>query len=104
MASSRVDPELAKDDAALTPADGKASPTRDDGIESSTDESLDDNYEVFKGAATLEYDEAEAKAVLRKIDLRVMPVLFVTYFLQYLDKSEFLMDTLLNTNQADAHH
>lgn len=83
MASSHVvDSEIAKDhvdDGHLT----------DHGIASSSDESLDDNYAVFKGAEALEYDEAEGKRVLRKIDLRVMPVLFVTYFLQYLDKSEF---------------
>lgn len=82
MASSHVDPELAKDAVSV---DDKTAP-RDYGGESSTDESLDDNYEVFK-SSQVEYDEAEAKRVLRKIDIRVVTVLFVTYFLQYLDKS-----------------
>lgn len=56
---------------------------------SSSDEALDDNYEVFKKAADEAgtFDEAEVRRVVRKIDLRVVPVLFVTYFLQYLDKS-----------------
>lgn len=83
MASSDLDPEIAKDAGAVEQA---SHAPRDYGIESSTDESLDDNYEVFKTAA-VEYDEAEAKRVLRKIDIRVVTVLFVTYFLQYLDKS-----------------
>lgn len=57
----------------------------DFGVESSgSDASLDENYEVFKAAAEADFDPAEAKRVLRKIDLRVVPVLFVTYFLQYL--------------------
>ncbi|CAN8104760.1 unnamed protein product [Discula destructiva] len=84
MASSHSNPEIAKDDAALSK---QISSTKDYGVESRTDESLDDNYEVFKDSAAVDYDEAEAKRVLRKIDLRVMPVLFVTYFLQYLDKN-----------------
>ncbi|PSR92339.1 allantoate permease [Coniella lustricola] len=56
---------------------------------SSSDEALDDNYEVFKAAANeaSTFEEAEIKRVLRKIDFRVVPVLFVTYFLQYLDKN-----------------
>lgn len=47
---------------------------------------LDDSYEVFKKTEGLEYDEFEAKKVLRKIDMRIVPVLFMTYLLQYLDK------------------
>lgn len=86
MASSpHVDSEIARAGADVDkPA---LSLLQDHGVGSSTDESLDDNYGVFKGAA-VEYDEAEERRVLSKIDLRVMPVLFVTYFLQYLDKSE----------------
>ena len=66
-----------------------ASASVDQGIESSSDESLDDNYQAFKATEDLQVDPAEAKRVLRKIDLRVVPVLFFTYMLQYLDKSEF---------------
>lgn len=83
MASSHVDPELAKDAVSV---DDKNAASKDYGGESSTDESLDDNYEVFK-SSQVDYDEAEAKRVLRKIDIRIVTVLFVTYFLQYLDKS-----------------
>lgn len=89
MPSSLKDPEVAKEDV-LDQTTG-AAPTAsglDHGIESSSDASLDDNYNVYKATATEEFDEAEAKRVLRKIDLHIVPVLFVTYFLQYLDKSE----------------
>lgn len=66
-----------------------ASASVDQGVGSSSDESLDDSYQVFKATEDLRVDRAEAKRVLRKIDLRVVPVLFFTYMLQYLDKSEF---------------
>lgn len=65
-----------------------ASASMDHGVESSSDEALDDSYQVFKATEDLQVDPAEAKRVLRKIDLRVVPVLFLTYMLQYLDKSE----------------
>lgn len=61
-----------------------SSSSRDYGVESSSDGSLDDNYEVFKATADADFDAAESRKVLRKIDLRVVPILFVTYFLQYL--------------------
>jgi len=49
---------------------------------------LDDNYALYKqheGEAPA--DAAEAKSVLKKIDWRVMPVLWTLYLLQYLDKN-----------------
>jgi hypothetical protein len=49
--------------------------------------SLDDNYELYKSMRDVELDSAEAKKVLRKIDLRIQSILMVTYFLQYLDKN-----------------
>lgn len=48
---------------------------------------FDDNYELYKNAKDIEADEAELKRVLRKIDFRIIPILFVTYMLQYLDKN-----------------
>jgi hypothetical protein len=47
----------------------------------------DDSYELYKSARDLEVDQAEAKRVLRKIDYRIIPILFFTYMLQYLDKN-----------------
>ncbi|KAJ1715495.1 MFS transporter [Aspergillus flavus] len=47
----------------------------------------DDNYEVYQQTRALEYTPEEAKKVLRKIDLRLMPLLFLIYLLQYLDKN-----------------
>ncbi|KAE8154559.1 major facilitator superfamily domain-containing protein [Aspergillus avenaceus] len=47
----------------------------------------DENYEVYKQTRELEYTEEEAKRVLKKIDYRLMPFLFLIYLLQYLDKN-----------------
>ncbi|KAH8884898.1 MFS transporter [Thozetella sp. PMI_491] len=48
---------------------------------------LDEAYELYKKQDAIDIDPEEAKRVLRKIDLRVLPLLMVTYMLQYLDKS-----------------
>lgn len=48
---------------------------------------LDDSYDLYKKADEIEHDADLYKKVLRKIDWRIMPVLFVTYALQYLDKN-----------------
>jgi hypothetical protein len=48
---------------------------------------VDDNYELYKSVRDVEIDPAEAKSVLRKIDERILPILFMTYMLQYLDKN-----------------
>ena len=48
---------------------------------------LDDTYGVFREAENLEFSEEDANRVRRKIDLRIVPILIVTYGLQYLDKN-----------------
>ena len=47
----------------------------------------DDNYELYKASRDLETDPAEVKRVLRKVDYRIVPLLVITYMLQYLDKN-----------------
>ncbi|TVY73559.1 putative transporter, partial [Lachnellula suecica] len=47
----------------------------------------DDEYQLYKDGRELEADPEEVKRVLRKIDYRIIPILFVTYMLQYLDKN-----------------
>ena len=87
MASTQDrDPE--KDIISQTPGSSPHHPGIDD-ITPSTASSthLDDNYELYKNAKGIEADEAEVKRVLRKIDYRIIPILFVTYMLQYLDKN-----------------
>jgi hypothetical protein len=56
-------------------------------VSSSGSSQLDDTYEAYKNNQGLAVDPAEAKKTLRKIDLRVVPILFFTYLLQYLDKN-----------------
>jgi len=48
---------------------------------------LDDNYAVYKASKEIQVDPVELKRVLRKVDFRIIPILFVTYMLQYLDKN-----------------
>jgi hypothetical protein len=57
-------------------------------LSSTNGSDLDDNYVLYKqqmGDAPA--DAAEAKSVLKKIDWRVLPVLWTLYLLQYLDKN-----------------
>lgn len=48
---------------------------------------LDDDYQLYKRSDEQELDPVEAKRVLRKIDYRIVPILFLIYLLQYLDKN-----------------
>lgn len=48
---------------------------------------LDDNYDLYKRSDEQEFDVAESKRVLRKVDLRIVPILFLIYLMQYLDKN-----------------
>jgi hypothetical protein len=56
-------------------------------IPSETSSRLDDTYEAYKNNRGIELDPAEAKKTLRKIDIRIVPILFFIYLLQYLDKN-----------------
>ncbi|KAH8887076.1 allantoate permease [Thozetella sp. PMI_491] len=48
---------------------------------------LDDTYNVYKSTIGTDITPEEEKNVLRKIDRRIVPILFVIYMLQYLDKN-----------------
>ncbi|RWA05260.1 hypothetical protein EKO27_g9847 [Xylaria grammica] len=48
---------------------------------------LDENYAFFRAGEEVDATPAEIKKVVRKIDYHVVPLLFVIYFLQYLDKN-----------------
>jgi hypothetical protein len=56
-------------------------------VSSETSSQLDDTYGAYKKNQGLKVDATEAKRVLRKIDFHVVPILFFTYLLQYLDKN-----------------
>jgi hypothetical protein len=58
-----------------------------DDISPASSTHADETYESYKNGKDLDVDPAEYKRVLRKIDLRIIPILFVTYMLQYLDKN-----------------
>ena len=65
---------------------------------------LDDSYDLYKRHADDALDAAEAKRVLRKIDLRIVPILFVTYLLQYLDKNGINYAEVYGLNQGTRLH
>lgn len=48
---------------------------------------LDDSYDAYKRNQSVYIDAGEAKKVLQKIDVRIVPALFITYLLRYLDKN-----------------
>ena len=59
----------------------------DSKLSSPSSSDLDDNYALYQQHAGETLDPLEAKNVLRKIDRRIVPILFMIYLLQYLDKN-----------------
>lgn len=51
-------------------------------VSSTISSERDENYEFYKQHQGLEYTAEEAKRVLRKIDIRLIPLLFLIYMLQ----------------------
>ena len=58
-----------------------------DAVSTISSSDLDDTYQVYKKQDARDIDPQEARRVLWKIDLHIMPILMMTYMLQYLDKS-----------------
>ncbi len=48
---------------------------------------LDDSYDVYKQGRDIVIDSSQARRVRRKIDWHIMPILLVTYGINYLDKN-----------------
>lgn len=84
MATTDPEKRLEYEDAS-TPS--PASHEDPDLITAAASRHLDDNYALYKSSRGLEATPEEIKAVLRKLDYRIMPILFITYMLQYLDKT-----------------
>jgi sugar phosphate permease len=62
-------------------------PYTEESVSPATTSDLDASYEAYKSHEGSPIDPEEAKRVLRKIDMRIVPILFVIYLLQYLDKN-----------------
>lgn len=62
-------------------------PHQADEISPASSTIVDDNYELYKSVKDDQIGPEEARRVLRKIDKRILPILFFTYMLQYLDKN-----------------
>jgi hypothetical protein len=48
---------------------------------------LDDDYHLYKRSDDQELDPVESSRVLRRLDYRIVPILFLIYLMQYLDKN-----------------
>jgi hypothetical protein len=62
-------------------------PYAEESVSPATTTDLDASYEAYKSHEGSPIDPEEAKRVLRKVDMRIVPILFVVYLLQYLDKN-----------------
>jgi hypothetical protein len=62
-------------------------PYTEESVSPATTSDLDASYEAYKSHEGSPIDPEVAKRVLRKIDMRIVPILFVVYLLQYLDKN-----------------
>jgi hypothetical protein len=68
---------------------------------------VDDTYDTYKKGLNDAVSPVEAKRVLRIIDLRILPIILLTYGLQYLDKqginfaSVFGLETANNLTGQD---
>jgi hypothetical protein len=51
-------------------------------VPSKISDQVDENYDFYKQHQGLEYTPEEAKKVLRKIDIVLIPLLFLIYMLQ----------------------
>ncbi|EFX01741.1 allantoate permease [Grosmannia clavigera kw1407] len=65
-----------------------------------SEEALDDVYQTYKSAALEDVSPEDERRVLRKIDLRVVPILFGTYLLQYLDKNSLNFASVYGLKKA----
>ncbi|KAJ5782871.1 hypothetical protein N7457_004645 [Penicillium paradoxum] len=69
-------------------------------ISSTASSEKNENYEFYRQHRDLEYTPQEAKDVLRKIDIRLIPLLFLIYLLQYLDKNSINFASVYGLKEA----
>lgn len=71
-------------------------------VEGQPEMAKEDPIDLLAHDTNVYFDVDEEKRVLRKIDLRVLPLMLGAYFLQQLDKSSLSYTSVFNI-QADAH-
>lgn len=69
-------------------------------VPSLASDTLDDNYKLYESLRDTEIDPAEAKRVRRKVDLRVLSLLMITYILQYLDKNSINLSSVYGLQKS----
>ena len=87
-ASNERKADSSPDNITINPKDASLAPQEYNVAHNSAVSSdVDDNYDLYARQHGAEVDPTLAKKVLRRIDLRLMPILFLIYLLQYLDKN-----------------
>ncbi|KAJ5172376.1 hypothetical protein N7492_004969 [Penicillium capsulatum] len=71
---------------------------------SSTTSDRDENYDLYRQNRDLEYTSEEGKRVLKKIDLQLIPLLFVIYMIQYLDKNSINFASVYGLKEGTGLH
>lgn len=61
---------------------------------------LDETYNTYKQQDAQDLDPRDALRVLRRIDTRLLPLLMVTYLLQYLDKASINSASVFGLKQG----
>ncbi|KAJ5988165.1 MFS general substrate transporter [Penicillium waksmanii] len=69
-------------------------------ISSIASEDHDKNYAFYRQNRGLDYTPEEEKRTLRKIDLQLIPLLFVIYMIQYLDKNSINFASVYGLKQG----
>ncbi|KAH8432463.1 putative MFS transporter [Aspergillus melleus] len=78
----------------------EAEATTSSPLSSTASSDRDVNYDFYKQHQGLEYTSDEAKKVLRKVDSRLIPLMFVVYMLQYLDKNSINFASVYGLKQG----
>lgn len=86
------------------PREAQPASSLDEAVSDGSDRDLDDTYRVFQRTQELEASESEVKTTIRKIDVHVVPVLFMTYMLQYLDKNSLNFASVYGLSQGTNLH
>lgn len=71
-----------------------------DGVSPVSSTKQDDNYDIYQRYRGCEFSPEEEARVLRKIDIRLVPVLFAIYLIQYLDKNSLNFASVYGLKKA----
>lgn len=98
--SASLDATSASDEALTTDKVDKDLKRRASSPTSVASGELDDAYNVYRESADVPVEAEEDTKVRRRIDLQIMPLLIITYTLQYLDKNSLNFASVYGLQEA----